>query len=455
MDVASHLPLAAVNFATLPEQLVNGLLLGAIYALIALGYTMVYGVLKLINFAHGEVYMLGGYIALFASYFLGYSPASLAKNGHPNPLMSGSAITTVAYVFIAIGVIGLVANYAIKSSTVLLRLAAACCVVFGILFVLIGKFEPLALNLVVMIVASMVICSVIGILIERFAYRPMRSHSRIASLITAIGVSLLLQYGGALFLPNSPPPSISEKVNPIRGPQSTLSFFIVSPPEAIAKEVEALKPAYDSTQKELSDYMARTGEGEFSLSAPGKEIKKRAADAESKYNDAMRRASSSGVSLTIPYSRILIFVAVIGLMAGLTYLVLKTPAGRAMRAVSHDFDSASLMGIDVNKIVTFTFVLGSSLAGAGAMMTATFQGTPLTTFYGLLPGVKAFVAAVLGGIGNIPGAVVGGLVMGVAENLVVWAGYSEHKDAIAFVILIGVLMFKPGGILGSAKVEKV
>ena len=149
------------------------------------------------------------------------------------------------------------------------------------------------------------------------------------------------------------------------------------------------------------------------------------------------------------------FVAVLLLMAGLTYLVLYTPSGRAMRAVSHDFDSASLMGIDVNRIVTFTFILGSSLAGAGAMMTATFLGTPLTTFYGLLPGVKAFVAAVLGGIGNIPGAVVGGLLMGLAENIVVWAGYSDYKDSIAFVILIAVLMFRPGGILGSSKVEKV
>jgi branched-chain amino acid transport system permease protein len=148
-------------------------------------------------------------------------------------------------------------------------------------------------------------------------------------------------------------------------------------------------------------------------------------------------------------------VTVVVLMAGLTYLVMFTRAGRAMRAVSHDFDSASLMGVNVDSIVTFTFMIGSALAGAGAMMIATFQGTPLTTFYGLLPGVKAFVAAVLGGIGNIPGAVLGGILMGVAENLVLWAGYSEYKDAVAFVILIVVLLFRPGGLLGSSKVEKV
>src|SRR2546423_3865795 len=156
MDLA-HLPLAAVNFSTLPEQLVNGLLLGAVYALIALGYTMVYGVLRLINFAHGEVYMLGGYVALFVSYYLGYRP------GSPEPLHSS------------------------------------------------------IVNLLLMLVASMLVCSLVGITIERFAYRPMRGHSRIASLITAIGVSLLLQYGGALFLPTSPPPSISENVNPYHG----------------------------------------------------------------------------------------------------------------------------------------------------------------------------------------------------------------------------------------------
>ncbi len=452
MDLISHLPMAALNFSTLPEQLVNGLLLGAIYALIALGYTMVYGVLKLINFAHGEVYMLGGYVALFTSYFLGYSPAKLLEHGQPSPLLSTSGIFVLAYVLLGIGVVGLIANYSIARSTVWLRLVAALAVILGALFWVIASYEPAALNLVVMLFSSMVVCSIIGILIERFAYRPMRSHSRIASLITAIGVSLLLQYGGALFLPNSPPPSISEKVNPIRG---TLPVKIVAPPANLAQEVAALKPAYETTKKELKDYMDRTGEAMFSLSPAGREIKNRADDADTKYNDALRKADSAGVTMTIPYSRIVILVAVLILMAAMTYLVLKTPAGRAMRAVSHDFDSASLMGINVNRIVTFTFVLGSSLAGAGAMMTATFQGTPLTTFYGLLPGVKAFTAAVLGGIGNIPGAVLGGFLMGVAENMVVWAGYSEHKDAVAFVILIIVLMFRPGGLLGSAKVEKV
>jgi branched-chain amino acid transport system permease protein len=150
------------------------------------------------------------------------------------------------------------------------------------------------------------------------------------------------------------------------------------------------------------------------------------------------------------------FLTTIVLMAIMTYLVMFTRPGRAMRAASHDFDSASLMGVNVNTVVMFTFLLGSALAGAGAMMNATFlSGIKVDTFFGLLPGVKAFVAAVLGGIGNIPGAVLGGLLMGVAENLVVWAGYDAYRDALAFVVLIVVLLFRPGGLLGSAKVEKV
>ena len=161
------------------------------------------------------------------------------------------------------------------------------------------------------------------------------------------------------------------------------------------------------------------------------------------------------VSVNLPTGQIIMFFTAIVLMIGLRYLVMKTATGRAMRAVSHDFDAASLMGVNVNKIVAFTFIIGSALAGAGAMMNSTFLGTQLTSFYGLIPGVKAFVAAVLGGIGNIPGAVLGGLLMGVAEGLVTWAGYSSLKDAIAFIILIVMLLLRPGGLLGSSAVEKV
>ncbi|MBL8067827.1 MAG: branched-chain amino acid ABC transporter permease [Armatimonadetes bacterium] len=347
MDSVLHLVAGfTLDFSSLPQQLVNGLVIGAIYALIALGYTMVYGVLRLINFAHGEVFMLGAYTALLTSYTMGFTP-ELVKKG----VMQGHPLTSSPF------------------------------------------------NLVILILASMAVCAVIGAVIEFLAYRPMRNQSRIAALITAIGVSLFLQYGGQLFLPANPPPSVVQEVNPFQG--------VIN--HSFRKAV-----------------IAQDGS-----------------------------VTSPAIELTVTQGKVIMLVTVVVLMGLLTYLVMYTRAGRAMRAASHDFDSASLMGVNVNRVVTFTFMLGSALAGAGAMMLATFEGTPLQPFYGLLPGVKAFVAAVLGGIGNIPGAVLGGIVMGLAETLVVWLGFSQYKDAVAFVILIFVLLLKPGGLLGSDKVEKV
>jgi len=335
-----------LDFSTLPQQLVNGLVVGAIYALIALGYTMVYGVLRLINFAHGEVFMLGAYTALISSWVMGFTPDAISRAFKADaPLTSGP------------------------------------------------------LNLVIMLLVAMAVCAIIGAIIEFFAYRPMRNQSRIAALITAIGVSLFLQYTGQLFLPANPPPSISQEVNPY---QKVVSFVLS--PEQLNAAGDVIKPQMD---------------------------------------------------ITVTVGKIVMLVTVVILMLGLTYLVKYTKAGRAMRAASHDFDSASLMGINVNKVVTFTFMLGSALAGAGAMMLATFEGTALQPFFGLQPGVKAFVAAVLGGIGNIPGAVLGGLLMGLAETMVTWMGFSQYKDAVAFVILILILLVRPGGLLGSNKVEKV
>jgi branched-chain amino acid transport system permease protein len=417
----------------------------------ALGYTMVYGILRLINFAHGEVYMLGAYVALFASYMLGYGPGA-AIGSDPRPIIAAGTVVVIGVIMLVVGAAMALAALKAPSLPVIVKAVGFALVVLGLLAALVGKFQPQALNLVIMLLASMTVCSIVGVLIERFAYRPMRAHSRIASLITAIGVSMLLQNGGALFLPNSPPPSIEENVNPYR--QTITKHIWPAPPEMHQAVVKA-EPLYLSTKKTFDEYLATTGKSEFDLPPEGVKIRDAARTASSTYNDAKRKEDSAGVSVTIQESRIIMLVTVLVLMAGLTYLVMYTSAGRAMRAVSHDFDSAGLMGINVNSIITFTFVVGSSLAGAGAMMIATFQGTPLTTFYGLLPGVKAFVAAVLGGIGNIPGAVLGGFLMGAAETLVIWAGYSEYKDAIAFVILIVVLLFRPGGLLGSSKVEKV
>jgi branched-chain amino acid transport system permease protein len=374
------------SFASLPQQLVNGIMLGAIYALVALGYTMVYGVLRLINFAHGEVFMIGAYTALFCAWSMGYTSDSSLEASSP-------------------------------------------------------------WNLLLMLCASMLVCGLLGVLIEILAYRPMRNQPRIASLITAIGVSLLMQHGGALFLPVSPPPSINEKVNPFR---TTIERTLVHPaPEVTQRLAEAEKKAKEA--RAALDEAKKNNVSGDELAAL------RAADrvAMNEEREAYNEVETKSVKIRFPQGQGIMLLTTIVLMVLLTYLVLFTKVGRAMRAVSHDFDSASLMGINVSRIVTLTFFIGSALAGAGAMMNATFLGTSLTAQYGVLPGVKAFVAAVLGGIGNIPGAVLGGLLMGMAETLIVWIGLAGYRDAIAFVILIVILLLKPGGLLGSAKVEKV
>lgn len=391
----SGLPLwADLSFSVLPQQLVNGLLLGAIYALIALGYTMVYGVLRLINFAHGEVYMLGGYVALFISWQFGFTQDALMQN---------------------------------------------------------STREGSLLLLGLMLIASMLICGFIGLLIEFLAYRPMRNQPRIAALITAIGVSLLLQYAGALFLPNSPPPSISEKVNPYRGEwRITLS----QPSGESVAALAAAKATLDQRTREF-DEQIKQERSKFDLSPAGVAIRDEKNRADQEFNKAQTIVNGQKSEIVLPRGQVVMFITSILLMLGLNLLVNFTKMGRAMRAASHDFDTASLMGINVNKVVTLTFFIGSALAGAGAMMNTTFLGTPMTTFSGVQPGVKAFVAAVLGGIGSIPGAVLGGLLMGMAETLVVWLGYGSYRDAVAFVILILVLLFRPGGIMGSAAVEKV
>lgn len=375
----------SLDFLSLPQQIVNGITLGAIYALIALGYTMVYGVLRLINFAHGEVFMLGGYTALFVSYALGFRVGP--KDSHP-------------------------------------------------------------VNLLIMILAAMAVCAIIGAIIEFFAYRPMRNQSRVAALITAIGVSLFLQYAGQLFLPSSPPPSIIEDVNPYR---STISLTLKKAPEDLRT---VLASAQEVLDKETTEFDAVKENFTFD-DVEYQDAQKEFMAAELAVNQATGAVQAEESTISLTQGKLIMLSTVVVLMLILRWLVMATPAGRAMRAVSHDFDSASLMGINVNKTVTFTFMLGSALAGAGAMMLATFEGTPLNPFFGLQPGVKAFVAAVLGGIGNIPGAVLGGFLMGLAESLVTWLGYSQYKDAVAFVVLIIVLLFRPGGILGSSKVEKV
>jgi branched-chain amino acid transport system permease protein len=306
------------------QQLVNGLSVGSIYALIAVGYTMVYGVLQLINFAHGDVFMVGAILCLVLARSFGfYGP-------------TGATESWFAFALVAL--------------------------------------------------PAVAVCAVLGFSIERLAYRPLRDKPRINSLITAIGVSLLMEYGGqhkAVF-GATPQPFPADMLPGITQPLFTLAGVQVG-------RIDAL----------------------------------------------------------------VLFVTLV-LMGVLTYIVMGTKTGLALRAVSYRFDTASLMGININRIVSFTFVLGSALAAAAGILYAVKYPT-VDPLMGQAPGLKEFVAAVFGGIGSITGAVVGALVLGVVEAVVV--GYlpngSSYRDAVAFLILITILMVKPSGLLGRHVVEKV
>jgi branched-chain amino acid transport system permease protein len=302
--------------STFFQQVLNGLSLGSIYALIALGYTMVYGILKLINFAHGELFMIGAYAGYFAALALGVQ--SYGEAGF-----------------------------------------------------------PLYLALVVLVIA-MAAAALLGVAIEFLAYRPVRSAPRLTPLITAIGVSLFLQNAAMLaFTPNP------------------------RPYPAILREV---------------------------------------------------RFDVGGVIVT--NVKLTIFGVAIALMIGLTWFIQRTWTGKAMRAVSTNLDAARLMGIDTNSIIRATFAVGSALAAAGGILFGLDQ-IMISPLMGMLTGLKAFVAAVLGGIGNVRGAVLGGLLIGLAEQLT--AGYlsPDYRDAITFVILIIILIARPEGLLGVVRPEKV
>ena len=344
------------------QQLINGIALGSVYALIALGYTMVYGVLRLINFAHGDIYMLGAFAAYYLARALGIS--------------DGGSLPQAALVFLG----------------------------------------------------SMAICAAIGATIERFAYRPLRSLPRLNSLITAIGVSLLLEFGGQMiFGPDFKPfPPI------IRDRQV---IVIQALPEGAAPS-GSLTPSTSPT----SPTTASAPSNRWVLELNGVE--------RTRFNAA------GNWNLVVTNIQIIILVVSLLLMAGLTWIVLRTQMGRAMRAISYDVRAASLMGITTDRVIAFTFAIGSALAAAAGILDALYKPT-INPLMGVLPGLKAFVAAVLGGIGNIPGAMLGGMLMGLAETAVVAAGKSTWRDAIAFTILIVVLLIRPRGLLGAVTDDKV
>lgn len=303
---------------------ISGLAQGSIYALIALGYTLVYGILLMINFAHGEVFMSGAFTTVFiANYF---------------------------------NRVGFLNTY------------------------------PLLAILILMVIAALVSMSV-AVLLERIAYRPLRGAPRLVPLITAIGASFFLQYS-------------------FRGFYG--SGFQTYP------TVTALS-------------------GTFTVGR-----------------------------VTIPVVQVVVFFAAIALMSGLYWLVERTKMGKSMRAVSEDKEVAALMGIDINRVIVFTFAIGGMLAGAAGVINGLYRPQGVYFFMGFIPGIKAFTAAVLGGIGSVPGAMLGGLFLGVIEsigpNLVLEGlgidGANQLKDAIAFTMLVLVLIFRPQGILGERLSEK-
>lgn len=296
------------------QHTINGLSLGAIYALIALGYTMVYGILQFINFAHGEIFMLGAY----TGFYMGN-----ALNAGPD--RQGPGIFLI------------------------------------VLF------------------ASMVTTAVIGFLVEWLAYRPLRNAPRINVLITAVGVSLFFQFGAQMLFGTNPRPF----------------------PELINL----------TTAIHIGD-------------------------------------------IQIDPIQIVVCVVALVLMLALEFFLFRTKAGKAMRAVSHDHKVAMLLGINVNLIISLTFVLGSALAGAGGILVG-LSYPKIDPLMGLMPGLKAFVAAVVGGVGNVRGAVAGSLFMGLSEQYIVSYGYPSMRNALAFAILILILIFKPKGLFGKSVAEKV
>ncbi len=297
------------------QQLINGLALGAVYALIALGYTMVYGILQLINFAHGEVYMLGAYLGII--------------------------------------VLGVLTYWGVTAYSL-----------------------PAALLITVLV--SMAFCAAYGAVIERVAYRPIRNASKLAPLISAVGMSIILQ-----------------------------NFVMLSQ----GKEYKNLPPLLPS-------------EG-FSLFG----------------------ANVSPVQMIILSASILI-------MVGLQFFVAKTRLGKAMRATSQDRVMAGLVGININQVISITFMIGSSLAAVAGVMVTLYYGVA-HFFMGYLAGIKAFTAAVLGGIGSIPGAMLGGFMLGLIENFCASYISSVYKDAFAFLVLIITLIIRPAGLLGQKSVDKV
>jgi branched-chain amino acid transport system permease protein len=351
---------------TFLQQLINGISQGSAYALIALGYTMVYGVLRLINFAHSDVYMFGA--------FMGYY---LANNSWIKANLGTNAISAVLILLgsmvLSAGLGILIERFAYRPGRGDSRFALAFW--FGIAGAAAGQ---LMRGTVASLVLGAVAGIVIGLLLEKAGLHPAKQNSRLALLIIAIGVSLFLENGGQQVFGADP------------------KFFPQIIPTTLL-DVGFLK---------------------------------------------------------IDSQKLIVLGVSIVLMVLLNLIVNYTRTGKAMRAVSFNLDAAKLMGINTDRIIAFTFGLGSALAAAGGILVSLLY-PKIDPLMGIMPGLKAFVAAVLGGIGNMTGAMLGGLILGMAEVMAVGYGQSTYRDAIAFIILVLILLLKPTGIMGKGMNEKV
>jgi branched-chain amino acid transport system permease protein len=351
---------------TFLQQLINGVSQGSAYALIALGYTMVYGVLRLINFAHSDVYMFG---AFMGSY--------LANNDWIKTHLGTSPLTAVLVLLGAMALSALVGilieRFAYRPGRTKTRFALA----FWLAIAGAAAGQLVSASLAATVIGAAAGLT-IGIVLEQVGLRPAKENSRLALLIIAIGVSLFLENGGQQVFGADP------------------KFF----PQIIETKLLDIGPLRVDSQK-----------------------------------------------------LIVLGVAVL-LMVLLNVIVNYTKTGKAMRAVSFNLDAAKLMGINTDRIIAFTFALGAALAGAGGILVSLLY-PKIDPLMGVMPGLKAFVAAVLGGIGNITGAMLGGLILGMAEVMAVGYGESTYRDAIAFIILVLILLLKPTGIMGKGMIEKV
>src|SRR5262245_16952830 len=351
---------------TFLQQLINGISQGSAYALIALGYTMVYGVLGLINFAHSDVYMFGA--------FMGYY---IANSRVVRDQVGGSVLAAVLVMLVAMalsaGLGMLIERFAYRPGRTRTRFTLAFWM--GILG---AVFGDLMKHSAAGILVGALIGIAVGVLVELAGIHPVRQDSRLALLIIAIGVSLFLENGGQLAFGADP------------------KFF----PEIIPS------------------------------------------------------ASLNVGALNLDTHKLIVLAVAVVLMVLLNIMVHYTKTGKAMRAVSFNLNAAKLMGINTDRIIGFTFAIGSALAAAGGILVSLLY-PKIDPLMGVMPGLKAFVAAVLGGIGNITGAMIGGLILGMAEVMAVGYGESTYRDAIAFIILVLILLLKPTGIMGKGMIEKV